>query len=173
MSVGPAIDVAVHTDPTHPPRSYRAVLAGLQATPALISHGGDQEGVAIHLTADGCRALFGLPAGGLWDTSLELNEMVGRTGDELWERMQYAASWDERFAACDVVLGRLVIDNPLSAELRRAWELIVASGGTVGVADLAGDVGWSRQHLARRFASEFGCSPKPAARVVRFDRAGT
>ncbi|MET9020012.1 VOC family protein [Actinopolymorpha sp. NPDC004070] len=130
VSVGPAIDVAVHTDPTRAPRSYRAVLSGLQATSALISHSGDQEGVAIHLTADGCRALFGLPAGGLWDTSLELNEVVGRTGDELWERMQYAATWDERFAACDAVLRRLVIDNPLSAELRRAWRLIVASGGT-------------------------------------------
>ena len=69
------------------------------------------------------------------------------------------------------MLRRLVVDNPLSVELRRAWQLIVASGGTVSVAELAGEVGWSRQHLGRRFGTEFGCSPKLAARVVRFDRA--
>ena len=41
VSIGPAIDVAVQTDPTQAPRSYRAVLAGLQATSAMISHSGD------------------------------------------------------------------------------------------------------------------------------------
>jgi AraC-like DNA-binding protein len=32
-------------------------------------------------------------------------------------------------------------------------------------------VGWSRQHLARRFHDEFGLSPKLAGRVVRFEKA--
>src|SRR5690606_36636135 len=46
-----------------------------------------------------------------------------------------------------------------------------ATGGTVSVADLAADVGYSRQHLTRRFRSEFGPTPKLAARVIRLERA--
>lgn len=45
------------------------------------------------------------------------------------------------------------------------------SGGTVSINALAAEIGWSRQHLARRFGDEFGLGPKLAARVVRFERA--
>jgi len=41
----------------------------------------------------------------------------------------------------------------------------------VPVEELARTIGWTRQHFARRFAAEYGLSPKLAARVVRFDRA--
>jgi AraC-like DNA-binding protein len=41
----------------------------------------------------------------------------------------------------------------------------------VRIADLAGEVGWSRRHLAERFTAEYGLTPKEAARVVRFERS--
>lgn len=48
---------------------------------------------------------------------------------------------------------------------------MVRSGGTASVSTVATSVGWSRQHLARRFGDEFGLGPKLAGRVVRFERA--
>jgi AraC-like DNA-binding protein len=185
VSVGSPIDVARQTNPTDRPRGYRAVLSGLQASSALIAHDGNQEGVGIELTPLGARALFGVPARELWDTSLELSEVVGGTGDELWERLQPGASWDDRFAVCDEVLLRLAGARAgaggaggagsgataVAPELARSWQELVRSGGTVTVNDLAADTGWSRQHLGRRFRDEFGLSPKLAARVIRFDRA--
>jgi AraC-like DNA-binding protein len=171
VSVGTPIDVVAQTDPSQSPRDYRCVISGLQASPALIAHDGNQEGVAIELTPVGFRTLFAMPARALWNTSVELDDVVGPIGTELWERLQGTDRWDERFAACDDVLTRIARAQTVSPELRRSWELLVASRGAVAVGDLADDVGWSRQHLTRRFTDEFGLGPKLAGRVIRFERA--
>jgi AraC-like DNA-binding protein len=170
-SIGPPIDVVAQTDPAQAPGRYRAVISGLQASPALIAHEGAQEGVALELAPIGSRALFGMPARELWNTSLELEDLSGPVADELWERLQLAPTWPERFAACDDVLGRLLTGDSVEPALARSWQLLAASAGTRPVSEIAGRIGWTRQHFARRFAGEFGLSPKLAARVVRFDKA--
>ncbi|MFC9893837.1 helix-turn-helix domain-containing protein [Nocardia sp. NPDC127579] len=172
VAIGPTIDVVAQTDPGQRPQDYRCVVSGLQASAATIAHRGDQEGVAIALTPLGARTLFGLPAGELWNLSLEFADVAGPIGDELWERLQGPAPWPRRFAVCDQMLTALARPGRLvTPELTWAWRKVVDSGGTVGIGALAADIGWSRQHLARRFGTEFGLSPKLAARVTRFERA--
>ena len=171
VSIGPLIDVVRQTNAGQSPRRFRSVISGLQATYALIAHDGHQEGVAFEMTPLGFRALFGIPAGELWDLSLELEELTGSFADELWERLQPPASWTERFAICDEVLGRALVETETRRELGNAWKLLVASGGTATVDWVAGQVGWTRQVLTRRFRAEFGLSPKLAGRVIRFERA--
>jgi len=171
VSIGDPIDVVAQTDPAQAPDRYGVVVGGLQASAALIAHDGNQEGVEIELTPVGCRTLLGRPARELWNLSVELDDVIGGVGRELWERLQGIDGWEARFRVCDDVLGRLVTGDVVAAELRHSWDVLVASGGTVSVADLARDVGWSRQHLARRFGDEFGLRPRLAGRVVRFERA--
>jgi AraC-like DNA-binding protein len=172
VSIGPGIDVVSHTDPRQAAACYGCVLSGLQASAALISHTGYQEGVAIELTPLGARALFGMPARALWNTSVECADVAGPAGRELWERLQGLATWPDRFAACDDVLSRIADrDLAVAPELRVAWRTLVRSHGTDPIGRIAERVGWSRQHLARRFREEFGFGPKLAARVVRFERA--
>ena len=179
VAVGPEIDVVQQTDRRQAPRRYRAVLSGLQATPALIAHEGLQEGVSIGLSPLGCRVLFGLPARALWATTLELDEVVGPIGAELADRIQSTDDWHERFAACDDVLLRLLHAPTSSPAVRRdvdptleaAWLALVRSGGLVPVARVADEVGWTRQHLRNRFVDELGLSPKTAGRVIRLERA--
>ncbi|MEV6324895.1 helix-turn-helix domain-containing protein [Nocardia sp. NPDC051787] len=172
VAIGPTIDVVEQTDPRKSPQNYRCVLSGLQASTALIAHDGYQEGVAVELTPLGCRTLFGMPAAALWDTSVEFADVVGPVGTELWERLQHAPTWPERFAACNRVLSALTDpDRVVGPELAWAWHALVRSGGGVAVGPLADRIGWSRQHLTRRFNREFGSSPKLAARIIRFERA--
>lgn len=172
VSIGQPIDVVAQPDPHQAPAAYEFVLGGLQASSALIAHDGNQEGVAIELTPLGCRGLLGMPAQALWNTSLEAGDLLGRLAGELRERLHGAPGWAARFAACDEVLGRLIGTGQQAAPaLQEAWRLVVASGGTVPVADLAAEVGWSRRQLGRRFSDELGVSPKLAARIVRFERA--
>ena len=171
ISIGDSIDVVRQTDPAQRPERYGCVLSGLQAAPALIAHRGDQEGVAIELTPLGSRMLFGMPAAEIWDTSVEFAEAVGPTGAELWERMQTATGWDERFGICDDFLLALTRPAHVAPELHHSWTALVASRGRISVNDLADDVGYSRRHLTRLFRSEFGLTPKLAGRVIRFDQA--
>jgi AraC-like DNA-binding protein len=174
VSIGPTVDVIAQADPHQAPASYHCVVSGLQGRPATIGYGSHQEGVQIDVSPLGARVLFGMPSRVLWDTSVECSDVVGRQGGELWERLQGLRDWSSRFAVCDEMLMRWAdADAGVAPELSQAWHLLVRSGGTTAVGDLAGDIGWSRQHLARRFGEEFGLGPKLAARVLRFARATT
>lgn len=171
VSIDSPIDVRVQTSASQGPARYRAVLSGLQASPALIAHDGHQVGVAIELTPLGCRVLLQMPAAELWDLSFESAEVMGPAGDELWERLQCAQGWRERFAACDRVLLNCLSEQSVAGQLSRCWQRILAAGGNLAVGRLAEEAGYSRQHLTRLFRQEFGLGPKLASRVVRFERA--
>lgn len=171
VGIGRTIDIAVQTNPGDGPRSYHSVVAGLHTTNALIEHDGNQEGVAIQLTPLGCRALFGRPASALYDLSLELTDLTADPGDELWDRLQGARGWRERFAVCDDVLLRMLDMDAAAPDVGHAWSMIMAAGGHIRVAEVAASIGWSRQLLSRRFRDEFGVTPKTAARLSRFVRA--
>jgi AraC-like DNA-binding protein len=172
VSLDRPIDVVVQTDPGQAPASYGFVLGGLQIAPAVIAHDGNQEGVAIQLTPLGSRALLGMPAGALWNTTVEAHDALGPLMAELRERLHLSSDWSVRFRLIDEVLCRLVDDRArVAPEIGESWRLLVRTGGTISVAKLAAEVGWSRRHLAQRFSAEFGCPPKLAARVIRFEEA--
>ncbi|MBM7806552.1 AraC-like DNA-binding protein [Geodermatophilus bullaregiensis] len=166
------LDVAAHPDPAQAAGRYDALLGGLHTTPALIRHPGRQAGLQLDLTPLGARRLLGVPAGALAGLDCDLDDLLGRAGGELVERVRAARDWPARFAAVDDVLRRAVRPLPDAApEVAEAWRLTVAGAGRLRVAELARRVGWSERHLTVRFRAETGLGPKEAARVVRFDRA--
>ncbi|WP_336085733.1 AraC family transcriptional regulator [Nocardia sp. SSK8] len=172
VAIGPTIDVVTQTDPRQAPDSYRCVLSGLQASPAMIAHTGFQEGIAIELTPLGSRVLFGMPAGELWDVSIECTDAQRILGDQLADAVQSHPDWPGRFAACDrALLAAARTDSLAGPELTWAWRTLVGTGGSCEITPLAERIGWSRQHLTRKFTAEFGASPKLAARIIRFERA--
>jgi AraC-like DNA-binding protein len=159
-------------DPRQTPGAFIAPTGGLHTTPVRIVHDGDQHGLHLELAPLGARALLGLPASALAGTVVELDELLGRRAAELVDRVAAAAGWVARFAVVDEVLARGLTEHPgPRPEVVRAWQLLLATGGSISVTELAAEVGWSRRHLAQRFRAELGLSPKVAARVVRFDRA--
>lgn len=166
------LHVARHADPAQPPGDHRTLVGGLHTAAALIEHGGAQSGIQLQLSPLGARALLGVPAGELAGVDLDAVDLLGRLGDDLQERLAAAPGWPARFRLLDEHLGRLVdADRHPPPEVRHAWRLLRASGGTARVADVAAAVGWSERHLAARFRTEIGLTPKAAARVIRFDRA--
>jgi AraC-like DNA-binding protein len=172
VSLGDPVDVAELPDGRHPPVRAQVLLGGLHAAAAAIRHDGNQHGIQVNLRPAAARALFGLPAGALAYDVVPVDDLVPGLGRELAERVAAAGGWAERFAVLDHVLTRRLDDRPAAPpEVARAWDVLLATGGTVGVAELAGEVGWSRRHLHQRFTEELGLAPKTAGRVLRFERS--
>ena len=118
----------------------------------------------------GAYRLLGLPMAELSGQTVDLVEVLGADGRRLTERLREVPSWRQRFALLDqFLLERLCRGTRPSPEVGRAWERLVASGGTVPIAQLAEEVGWSHKHLIARFRQQVGLPPKTAARLVRFD----
>lgn len=161
------LDVGWQSDPGSRRRHW-ALVSGLHAGPALIHHTGFQHGVQLALTPHGARVLLGVPAGALAGELLTLEE------PRAYDAMAAASTWSARFD----VLDRWLLDRaaasgptPIRGELAQVWRRIEQSHGSVRVAELAREVGWSRRHLSERFTDEYGIAPKQAARVARFQRA--
>jgi len=158
---------------------YAIPVGGLHTRPVLLPQlpgptgAQDQRGIQLAVHPFAAHALFGLPAIELADEVLELGDLVRGSAD-LRDRL--AGAVDARTAV--EVVGSWLDERlrsrpaaPVPAELRRAWQLIVGSGGRLRIADVARDVGWSRRHLTSRMRSETGFSAKDLARVSRFQRS--
>jgi AraC-like DNA-binding protein len=166
------LTVASHPDPAAEPGHYLTLAGGLHTSPALITHQGRQSGIQLALSPLGARALLGLPAGELASLDVDAADVLGGTARELHERLRAAPSWAARFALLDqLLLGHADLDQQVAPDIAAAWQLLTRSGGTIRVAELAQQTGWSPRYLQRRLLTETGLTPKMAARVTRFDRA--
>ncbi|RBY92234.1 AraC family transcriptional regulator [Blastococcus sp. TBT05-19] len=163
--------MAAHPDPAQPPGSFDALVGGLHTRPARIAHAGRQAGIQLSLTPAGARALLGVPAGALASVDVHLDDLLGRRGRDLVDRLRAAPGWPARFAALEAGLLPGIRDDEPVPEVTEAWRLTTTAHGRLRVADVAARVGWSPRHLEQRFRAETGLAPKEAARVVRFDRA--
>jgi len=161
--------------------AYGIPVGGLHTRPVFLPPITDaagrhlpQRGIQLAVNPLAARAIFGMPAGELAGAVLELDEVVGRQGGELRERLTVdvagAQALDQVRRWIDL---RLAADTrrPAAPELTRAWRLIVGSGGRLRVSDVAREVGWSRRHLTARLRAEVGLGAKDLARVSRFQRS--
>jgi AraC-like DNA-binding protein len=160
--------------PGSPVAKYGTVVGGLHSTAVHISESPNRSGLQLALRPAAARALLGLPPGELASTVVELDDILGTSARVVGERLREAPTWMERFDLVEELLLERWADEPAPetrAELGWAWRRLRETAGTVGVEDLAAEVGWSRRHLTDRFTTEYGLGPKVAARVMRFERA--
>jgi len=150
--------------------ALQGLVGGLHTEAVLIRQDRVQRGVHVELDPLGVRTLFGVTAAELSGQVVSLAEFgLG----ELPERLAEAPGWAERFAILDDVLAARAAEPVGPApEVGQAWRRLRGAGGLLRVTDLAVEVGWSRRHFAERFRAEVGLTPKQAARVLRFERAG-
>jgi AraC-like DNA-binding protein len=149
---------------------FGSFAGGLYARPVRVRHEGSSRGVQFDLEPPAVRRLFGVPAGELSERTVGLDDLLGPEAARLAEALHDAP---DRFAVLDAALRRLLdrAPPPPRPDVERAWALLCASGGRIGVEALARALGCSRRHLAKRFGEDVGVPPKVAARLIRFEAA--
>lgn len=170
VSLDDPIDVIRMPTPVQGSATFSALVGGLHSSPATVRAGGSA--IRLEVSPFAARQLLGLPAGELSSRVVDLAEVWGNALAGLREQLAEVMSWADRFLLMEQFL-EARLDGAASAapELRRAWELLICSGGTMSVHQIASEVGWSRRHLGERFRVEVGLTLKEAARVLRFERA--
>ena len=156
-----------------PRARYSSFLGGLHDAPVLTGHEGSSFGIQLNLSPCGAHALLGVPMDSLAHRVVELDDVLGRAGRELVERLHDAPGWSARFDLLDATLGRwLTAPAALpSPSIRWAWERLVATEGRAPIGGLVQQLGCSRTHLLAGFREQIGLPPKRLARLLRFQHA--
>ena len=158
--------VKILDSPHRPP----AFVMGARGGPTVVEGECAPSYLEVMLAPLAAYTLLGLPMEELSSQLVDLTDVLGAAGRRLGEQLREAPAWQQRFRLLDQFLLRRLADGPQpSPEIGRAWELLVASGGAVPISQIAGEVGWSHQHLIVKFRQQAGLRPKTAARLIRFD----
>ena len=145
-----------------------AAAVGTMTRPMLVTDTTQVSYVGVRFRPGVAGALFGLPASELADQRPDLTDVWPQV-DPLIDAL--AASSDAgvrmRILSAEIARRLLAARSLPPASVVAAAASIAASRGTVSIRSLAGQLGVSRQHLARSFAHYVGLSPKMLARIVR------
>ena len=147
----------------------RGFFSGASATYATTETGGAQTGAQIKFSLLGARLFLGRPLGELGDALVDPSEAFGLNAGELAERIAEARSQEERLPLLSQAVERRVLsEDAIAPGLAFAYRRL--SRADVRIAEIAREIGLSRECFSRAFRREFGLSPKTFARIRRFSR---
>jgi AraC-like DNA-binding protein len=144
-----------------------ADVVGPMTRPLVVSGLQPRLYVGVRLAPGFAPLLTDIPASEIVDLRLAYGELSPHAGSDIEFEAAATSDGDRVRRAFGVVRKRLAAGGRISRSLVEAVRRITAARGSVRVAALAQDLGVTRQHLARRFASDVGVSPKLFARIIR------
>ena len=147
-----------------------AWIAGLDDRPELVETGGRQAALEVKLTPLGAFRLCGLPLRELTGEIVALDEVFGKAGRVLAQRIAVAPDWSLRFDLLDAFLvGRFAAGMAAHPLVEEAWLRLCQTAGRTAIGTLGPELGASRRHLSALFTEQVGLGPKTAARLLRFE----
>jgi|RhiMethySRZTD1v2_1073278.scaffolds.fasta_scaffold12756_7 AraC-like DNA-binding protein len=158
-------------DPSQRPGRFTALVGGLHDTPALVQQTDRVHLVHVFFSPLGVRAILGVPNSAIASRVIELSDLWGTRATQLVDRLANSANWNTRFAHLDEAFMRALRPHGVSAPAVWAWRELARHAGQIPMSSLAQHIGWSRAHFTDRFRTDFGLSPKTAARIFRFEHA--
>lgn len=159
-------------DATDPRREHvfkDAWVTGLQEQAFVTASGGRAWLCGARLTVEGAYRLFGVAPRELANTIVDLDALHGAASRTLVDAIRNAPTADRRLT----LLGAYIADRAAcscnwDSAVEWALQRIATTRGTVSVLSLAREIGWSREHLHRRFVNQVGLGPKTCAQLARF-----
>jgi hypothetical protein len=116
------------------PAPVRSFVAAPHSRHAVVDSDGEQHGVELRLTPLGTHMLLGVPMHELADRVVPIEDLLGRDGAELPERLHDAGTWPQRFALLDRLLARRLEDARAPAPgVEHTWWRLVQTHGRASV----------------------------------------
>ena len=169
FNLGKPLRVEYPSGPTQAFGESQGFFSGASATYVITETAGEQTGAQVKLTLLGARLLLGRPLGEFGDALVDPSDALGSAGAELQGRVADARSETDRLLLlAEAVAQRLGCGDAIAPGLAFAFRRL--NRADIRIADLAREVGMSRERFSKAFNREFGLSPKTFARVRRFAR---
>ena len=151
-------------------KAGEAFVGGIADATSISRALGPQRGIHVHMPIDSLAAVCGTPAAAIANRCERLTDVVGGVARSLGDALCTARGSAERFDLLDDFLEARIArgaddDRPVKWALRRLTDAAAPS-----IEALAGEIGWSRKHLANRFAAATGFTPQTYRRLARFER---
>jgi AraC-like DNA-binding protein len=148
-----------------------AFITGSHTVSYVSDIAADEPAIAIHFRPGGAFPFLGMPLSELENTYVGLDEVWGRDGFELHERLIDAPT----VAARVNVVENFLLSRPWSSVRRHpavaAALAAIENNPSIRMADLRDLVGMSTKRLIAVFRAEVGLSPKAYARIRRLQAA--
>ncbi|HZS43915.1 MAG TPA: helix-turn-helix domain-containing protein [Blastocatellia bacterium] len=152
----------------------RILFVGQMTRADLIEPTGCVSLFAIKLKPNGAYPFLQLPLSEFTDEIPGLDSVLGHGVSELEERINLAASFEERIRITESYLLRMMneagLNDSHSGQFKAAVaaERIVRVRGQISIDQLSSDLGITSRHLERHFHMTIGIGPKLLARIARF-----
>lgn len=156
-------------DPRREQVFNHAWVTGLQERAFITASGGRAWLCGARLTVEGAYRLFGVAPRELANTIVDLDALHGAAARAMVEAVRNAPTADRRLMLLgEYITKRAQQDCRWDTAVEWALDRISATRGCVSVVSLAREIGWSREHLHRRFVNQVGLGPKTCAQLARF-----
>lgn len=105
----------------------------------------------------------------LTNLSVEIEDLFGKAGKQLSDRLQHSKNNLERVRS----LNRFLIHIQHAPACNETWvdaglQQIFKHKGNLSIRQITRDLGISRRHFERKFKEQIGTSPKQYSRIIRF-----
>lgn len=157
-----------HDGSREPRRTRGAALCGPYTGHFAIDTAEQRAIMGVSFHPGGAAPFFAAPADALRETDVEVDQLWGRDGAVLRDRLLEQPTAAERLRTLEAVLLARVV-RPLAPDPAIALA-ISALGRDVPVAAVAARLGYSARRLISSFSTQVGLTPKRFARVRRFQR---
>jgi AraC-like DNA-binding protein len=151
-------------------RAPRADVIGPMTVAGAKALAGCPESAGVFLRAGRARGIVGAPAASLTNRAIALEDVWGPAAAGLSDELAGLGE-EARIDRLESILLRRLTCAPAPANslnVPAVARCILQTRGKVGIGELAGSAGLSRQHLTRSFREAVGITPKRFSRLARF-----
>ena len=167
-------EIHIH-DSEHPER-YRqfsgAVFSGTYSQLFICNARQHEAIMGVHFRTGGAFPFLNIEASELTNTHANLDDLWGRSGLELRERLCEAATVQQRFRIIEGALRtRLQYQTKGQQQIKNALKMFAMGGSGTLVRAVARELGFSQRRFIQTFSAYVGLTPKVFCRILRFQRA--